>query len=135
MNSCWRLAYVVAFNFLFHLVLLLAYQTLVPRSVVIIREKLGQEKIHVGILRILALDNRLTGLITASICDLSEILNVYIIVHLIMWHTVTFFLCLVADALMTLRIVTCLSTTICLEAIVSHAKHLSSEGLRHYLLA
>lgn len=124
----------MALDFLFHLVLL-ADQTLVSRCVVIVWEKLSQEKIHVGILRILALDNRLTGLITAPICDLSEILNVYIIVHLIMWHTVTFVLCQVTDAMMALRIVTGLTATICFEAIVSHAEHLTSECLCHYLLA
>lgn len=44
-SSLWRLALVMALDLLF--VLVLSNKALVPRSVVVVREKLSQEKVHI----------------------------------------------------------------------------------------
>lgn len=53
--ALWRVAHVMALDHLVFLVpfLLLSYQVLVPRSVVVIREELGQQQVQILIVLLL----------------------------------------------------------------------------------
>ena len=121
--------------------LVLPDQTLVPRRVVVVREELRQQQVHVGsALRRAWLPSscvpRLLR-IAGRIGHLGEILDVYAATALlrVVLDARALLVDQIVDAVVPRRAVRDVLTSLSLKAVVSHAEHLASEGVSHDGLA
>jgi hypothetical protein len=124
----WRL--IVTLHLLFHLVL--GEKALVPRCVIVVREELGQEKVHVLPWLAVLVAAPLSGCVVAGRMHLGKVLYVYVVASAFGLHALAF---VTSGHSVTMTDCWRLPTVLArLKTVVSHAKHFTSEGLGHNCL-
>ena len=125
-----RVARIVALDLLLQLVL--PYQILVPCGVIVIREELGQQKIHIGaLLRRPIIWLQLSVLIWLGLWGV----RIRVVVAQIEAVQVLSVAVLDAATLLAYHVVVDSRVLVGLQALVAHREHLSGEGLGHDRLA
>ena len=130
-------------HLLLHLVL--PDKALVPSRVVVVGEELGQQEVHVGssaaILAVRAAGVTASRLrVVCRVGHLGEVLNVYRVVRCLLravkLDATAFLTDEVIDAVMVSRcVLAVVMASLRFQAVVSHAEHLTREGVRHDRLA
>lgn len=129
-----RLTHFMALPFL--LLLVLPNQALVPGCVVVVREELSQQQVHVwSTLSVWSRSRPVPSLSAACrISQLSEVLNVYVVCLRVMLHAPTLLANQIVNSLLAMRVVP-IVLGLGFETIVSHAEHLARKGVGHDSLA
>jgi len=113
-------------HLLFHLVL--GDKALVPRCVVVVREELGQEQVHV-LPWLAGLVAPLSGCVVAGRMHMGEVLYVDVVSRAFRLYALAFITTKISVTMTDCwRLHAVLA---CLKTVVSHAEHFTSKGLGH----